>query len=117
MNILAQKLLTKFSGLPKKTKDLAVFLAATFLISLFMSSVLHSLVPHEKYEEGDIATTTIRSPKDMILNLETTSIDHKPIYLEIKRNEVIVRAGDRIGSEQIYKLQAIHHRLNQLEAR
>lgn len=98
---------SKFSNLSKQTKDVIVFLVATLLISLFMSSVLHTLFSDAKLEEGDIATSTIRAPKNMVLTLEAITPDHKPVFIEIKRNEVIVRAGDRISSEEAFKLKAI----------
>lgn len=105
---IISKLENKVFNLPKKSKDILVFLIATFLISLFMSSVIHTLFSEAHFEEGDIATSTVRAPKKMVLTLESVTPDHKPVFIEIKRNEVIVRAGDKISSEEAFKLRALN---------
>ena len=108
MSSVEYKLLSRISRLSKKSKDLVVFLIATLLISLFMSTVIHNLISIVRFKEGDIATSTIRAPKDMVINIQSSETESKPMFLEIKRNEVIVRAGDKIGFEQAYKLRAIN---------
>ena len=102
-----QYLVDKFCSLSKKSKDLTVFLIATLIISFFMSSIIHNLVSHLDYEEGEIATSTVRSSRDIISPGDIGGQGDLKPYTVIKRGEVVVRAGDRITSLQAQKLKTL----------
>ncbi len=95
----------------KQDKNLArkeawiIFLVTTFSVSLLMSLAIHGILGPSLYEVGQVAKTTVRSPFDIIIERDTK--EGSALFSEIKRGEVIVRAGDRVTKEQHLKLSQI----------
>ncbi|HMO17681.1 MAG TPA: HDIG domain-containing protein [Oligoflexia bacterium] len=102
-------------ALSASSKKWLIFVFTAIIIATIMSSIIHSLIVKGNFEEGQIATTTIRAPRDIIIKKEGRDGPYSPLgsngqgsqYQEIKRGEVIVRVGDRISIDQALKLQSI----------
>jgi len=96
-----------FKSFNKRTKDLFIFFIATSIISLFMSSIIHNLIYHADYKEGSIASSTIRSPRDILISQSSNEDPNQVLITEVKRGEVIVRAGDKVSTLQAQKLKTL----------
>lgn len=81
-----------------------VFVVTCIAIATVMTLFIHGLVVKGIFEEGHIATSTIRAPRDFLIKTEQ---QNAYASYEIKRGEVIVRAGDRVGPVQASKLKLL----------
>ncbi len=90
--------------LTKTTKKWLVFFVTSIAIATVMSLFVHGIVARGVFEEGEIATSTIRAPRDILIQAEQkeTFVSH-----EIKRGEVIVRSGDKVSQTQAIKLSML----------
>jgi cyclic-di-AMP phosphodiesterase PgpH len=70
------------------------------LASLVLAALVNVKLPYDpgKYHAGDIARETVRSPLAFVIHGEDT---------EIKKGEVLVREGQRIGNEDARRLRAL----------
>jgi cyclic-di-AMP phosphodiesterase PgpH len=97
-------------SISEDTKKWLVLFATTVAIASVMSLFIHGLVVRGVFEEGQIATSTIRAPRDILVKTEQGGAFEA---YEIKRGEVIVRAGDRVGRAQASKLKMLKDNLAQ----
>jgi cyclic-di-AMP phosphodiesterase PgpH len=70
------------------------------LASLLLGTLVNVKLPHDpgKYQVGDIARETVRSSLTFVVSGDTG---------EIKKGEVLVREGQRIGTDDAHKLRAL----------
>jgi cyclic-di-AMP phosphodiesterase PgpH len=88
----------------ERTMKWLVFLVTCISIATVMTLFIHGLVVKDIFEEGQIATSTIRAPRDITtVKIETGLIQGS----DIKRGEVIVRAGDKVNNVQALKLRLL----------
>jgi putative nucleotidyltransferase with HDIG domain len=92
---------SKFSQFLVRRGDWIIFFVTTFVVSLLLSLTIHGIIGPAKYKEGQIAKTTVRSSRDILVEKDVGSVSQ---FAEIKRGEVIVRAGDRVTRDQAQKL-------------
>jgi cyclic-di-AMP phosphodiesterase PgpH len=73
-----------------------------FLASLVLAALVNVKLPHDpgKYRIGDIVRETVRSPSTFIVATDGS---------EIKKGEVIVREGQKVGYDDAIKLSALRH--------
>lgn len=99
----------KLPEITEQTKKWVIFFVTSVVLATIMSSVIHTLVAKGNFEEGSIATATVRAPRDIVLKTvyDSGEATDAVSYYEMKRGEVIVRAGDRISPQVAAKLKSI----------
>ncbi len=80
--------------------DWIIFIVTAIIVSLVLSLMVHGIIGTAKYKEGQIAKSTVRSSRDIIVEKGEGTV----VFSEIKRGEVVVRAGDRVTKDQARKL-------------
>lgn len=90
--------------LSETTKKWFVFFIISLSVACVMTIFIHGLIARGSFLEGQIATSTVRAPRDILIkaeNGESFKVN------EIKRGEVIVRSGDKVSALQAVKLKML----------